>query len=576
MGKSIIPAKTAIETFRDSGYKNTASAIAELIDNSIEAKAQNIQILTFEEQVMRRKRTQSAIKEIAVYDDGDGMPPEVLAICLQFGNGTRLKSRSGIGRFGIGLPNASVSQCRRIEVFSWQDGTCYSTFLDIDEVKEKDLEKVNEVVQCEMPTQYLNEIEGNSKDHGTLIIWKKCDRLDMKRSRTLYTTMSNDLCRIYRHFLDDDDRYGIKRDIKLIATGKERTIYVLKANDPLYRMTPNNVPGYENQATNEAIDKVRLELPYDEDGNKGVVEMRFSMAKPEIQKLGGGSKLGKHYARNVGISFVRAAREIDFDDFGFFNSQDERQRWWGCEIRFEPEFDELFGVTNNKQSVRGIHYLDLKQFKRDYDEEDVEELLETDLKLNLRAELSRVFKAQHKKMWDVITKRGANTRSGDDDESVSKSEKVFNTALSGATTKTSSSQKGANLSKNEKEREWEKRAAQKDPTLTDEEVKKVAQEKSKLKIAKDFSSWPGNAFITVEPVGETCVCVINTKHPFYTELYEPLASKDESLVNELDILLMTYARAQDEMYDYQDEIEEHREKWGEHLKKVLKKLKEDA
>ena len=41
----IIPADTAIETFRDNGYKNTASAISELIDNSIDAKAKNIQIL---------------------------------------------------------------------------------------------------------------------------------------------------------------------------------------------------------------------------------------------------------------------------------------------------------------------------------------------------------------------------------------------------------------------------------------------------------------------------------------------------------------------------------------------------
>ena len=41
----IIPANTAIQTFRDNGYKNTASAISELIDNSIDAKAKNIEIV---------------------------------------------------------------------------------------------------------------------------------------------------------------------------------------------------------------------------------------------------------------------------------------------------------------------------------------------------------------------------------------------------------------------------------------------------------------------------------------------------------------------------------------------------
>ena len=47
----IIPAKTAIESFRDNGYKSTASALSELLDNSIEADAKNIQILIFEKNV---------------------------------------------------------------------------------------------------------------------------------------------------------------------------------------------------------------------------------------------------------------------------------------------------------------------------------------------------------------------------------------------------------------------------------------------------------------------------------------------------------------------------------------------
>ncbi len=95
----IIPAPTAIETFRDSGYKNTAAALDELIDNSIEADAKTIQVLTFEEPVILPSRTVHRIKQIAVYDDGDGMDQETLQLTLQFGMGTRLNSRRGIGRF---------------------------------------------------------------------------------------------------------------------------------------------------------------------------------------------------------------------------------------------------------------------------------------------------------------------------------------------------------------------------------------------------------------------------------------------------------------------------------------------
>ena len=59
----IIPANTAIETFRDNGYKNTASAISELIDNSIDAKAKNIKILVFERTITKSNRPMKQISE---------------------------------------------------------------------------------------------------------------------------------------------------------------------------------------------------------------------------------------------------------------------------------------------------------------------------------------------------------------------------------------------------------------------------------------------------------------------------------------------------------------------------------
>ena len=63
----IIPANTAIETFRDNGYKNTASAISELIDNSIDAKAKNVEILVFETTITKANRPQKQISKIDLY-----------------------------------------------------------------------------------------------------------------------------------------------------------------------------------------------------------------------------------------------------------------------------------------------------------------------------------------------------------------------------------------------------------------------------------------------------------------------------------------------------------------------------
>jgi len=575
---AIIPASTAIETFRDSGYKSTASALAELIDNSIEAGADNIQILTFEKEVQGRQRMLTKISEIMVYDDGIGMTEDVLSICLQFGNGTRLASREGIGRFGIGLPNASVSQCKRVEVYSWRDGHCYYTYLDVDEVKNESQHYVNTVEKISMPSKLLEQIDGDMKDSGTIILWKVCDRLDISRARTLFKRIDKELCRSYRHFLDTDDTYGRRRNIKLINTLDKQTTE-LRPNDPLYLMTPSTTPEFESEPANALHgDIVKLNIPYDDHGNTSEVELRFSVALPHTQSLGGNSPTGQHYRQNTGISFVRAGREIDFGTFGYFNPQDERHRWWGCEIRFTPVLDEIFGVTNNKQAVRGVHFLDLKEFKNDHPD-DWDDMLQDDSKLFLRKELSQVISNNLKTLEDVIKSRGKGSRgdSAEDRARLSKSSKIANKELETNDVDTHSETVGGKKTPKEKINEWAKVLIEGDETLTPEQAVDVAEEKIDLKVDKTFSSWPGNQFFSVEVTGSTCNLVINRKHPFFSELYEPLLEQDEhKYLDALDLLLMAYARMQDELYNRIEDIEDINSTWGTHLRRFLQKLNSEA
>jgi sensor histidine kinase regulating citrate/malate metabolism len=135
--RDIVPTHLVVKAMRDSGYKNAAYAIAELMDNSIQAGATNVELLCGERVERLTQRTRSRIKEIAVLDNGCGMDAETLQMALQFGNGTRLGDFSGIGRFGMGLPNSSILQARRVDVWSWQDGPnkAIHTYLDIDEIE---------------------------------------------------------------------------------------------------------------------------------------------------------------------------------------------------------------------------------------------------------------------------------------------------------------------------------------------------------------------------------------------------------------------------------------------------------
>lgn len=577
MRNSIVPASTAIQTFRDSGYKNTASALAELLDNSIEAEAENIQVMTFEKEVNVGQRIKARIDEIAIYDDGLGMDPETLGMCLQFGNGTRLSSRSGIGRFGIGLPNASVSQCKRVEVYSWQNGSCHWTYLDVDEVKENAQQEVNSVIPTGFPERYLKHIDCDKKEHGTLIVWKNCDRLDIARAQTLFKHMQSQLCRVYRHFLDTDDRYGRRRKFKLINNGADRTVIQLRANDPLYLMVPNTLPDHGEEATNIMHGEViALELPYNSAGDLGVVELRFSVALPTVQALGGGSPLGQHYRANTGISFVRAAREIDFGVFGYFNPQVETQRWWGCEIRFEPKFDEVFGVTNNKQAVRGVNYLDLKEFKADND--DWQDLINEDPKLRLRMELSKTIQQNLKALEEIISSRGRGTRKKPGGEIISdKSSKIANEELYGNRKKTQSAAEGQAKPAEQLKAEWTSALLKSDTTLSPDEAEAIAETKLDMVVEKTFDSWPGTQFFSIQTTGKTCTLQINRGHPFFSEMYEPLLKEsDNRFVDSLDLLMMAYARTQDELYHLSSEIDEVNQTWGAYVKKFLKKLSIDA
>ena len=87
------------------------------------------------------------------------MDATVLRLALQFGNGTHLEEEqhTGIGRFGMGLPSSSVSQCQKVEVWTWQndvDNALY-TYLDLNEIKTQrisldafKLDRVHRIFNC--------------------------------------------------------------------------------------------------------------------------------------------------------------------------------------------------------------------------------------------------------------------------------------------------------------------------------------------------------------------------------------------------------------------------------------------
>ena len=581
--KLLFPAELALSGLRDSGIKNTASALSEIIDNSVDANAKNIFVMIFEKNQKTGKRFLDKIDEICIVDDGVGMTPEILRNCLAIGgrDDGDDNQENHTGRYGYGLPNSSMSQCKKVEVYSWQKrGDVYYTYLDFDEVIKNKEQYCKPVEKKDLPKKVTDYLKNKISDSGTIIIWSKCDRLDVVRGETLFNHMNDDLCRTFRHRLDDDENYGKKVKIKYLIPEKDFE-KSFAANDPIYILKPNTTPGYENEATNEIVFDEDIPINYLDDDmsiKTHNVRMIFTVAKPSIQALGGGSQLGKHYLKNVGISVVRNAREISCKVFGFFNSQEERARWWGCEVRYgdvniniTKKIDSIFGLTNNKQDVTKFYYEDIKKGEAVDGDDYYAERLESDFSLQMRTKISKKFKDLHSEHWKIITSRGQGSRSrGNGNTSVD----LVNKVLGDDKSKTRSMIEGQSKSEEQKRNEIKETIKTSDPQISSIDLEEQTELALKRKVDIQFADWPGEQFFTVKLAGSTAVGLINRSHPYYKDFYDKLARKDDSNdIKTVDMLLMAFVRMEDEMYSMREDIEKIRNRWGRYLQDFMEELK---
>jgi hypothetical protein len=91
----------------------------------------------------------------------------------------------------------------------------------------------------------------------------------------------------------------------------------------------------------------------------GIIEILFTeLPVAEWHELSNDEKRARGVANGAGVSIVRGKREVDFG--WFFMGAKRRENyddWWRCEIRFDPDLDDAFGITHTKQQIRPKEYL---------------------------------------------------------------------------------------------------------------------------------------------------------------------------------------------------------------------------
>ena len=160
-------APVLLESMRAIGY-SFESALADIIDNSISAGAKNIEV----------RFSPYGEPYVAILDDGCGITPERLTDAMRHGSSDpkAQRNRSDLGRFGLGLKTASLSQCRRLTVVSKVNEAVSAKRWDLDVIGQREdwilLELTTEAIES-LP--HIAELMG--VDSGTMVLWQSFDRL---------------------------------------------------------------------------------------------------------------------------------------------------------------------------------------------------------------------------------------------------------------------------------------------------------------------------------------------------------------------------------------------------------------
>ena len=167
--EQVLPfASNLVESTRAIGY-SFESAVADVIDNSIAKDAHSIDLFF----------DSMAPRYLAIVDDGSGMSYDELIQAMRYGsqNASDKRPANDLGRFGLGLKMASLSQCRKLTVVSKKDGCVNGARWDLDLIYDTNdwtlqLFSADELraIRCIDKLQGLNS--------GTMVLWEDFDRLE--------------------------------------------------------------------------------------------------------------------------------------------------------------------------------------------------------------------------------------------------------------------------------------------------------------------------------------------------------------------------------------------------------------
>ena len=322
-----------MEGLRDTGY-DFNTAVADIIDNSIAAKAKNIDILL----------EMDPNNEVFVYiaDDGCGMDLEGLKNAMKYGSAERA-DKASLGKFGLGLKTASTAFCRSLSVISkGNDLIPRKVQWDLDYIASTGTWNLRQLEITPDELEYLEELSGDGT--GTLVVWEKIDRLlsDSKNKSSARKALKKveqsllfHISMVYQRFLDElDDRAP---NVSICLNGHE-----VEPWDPFCLLEENSIELYS--------DELEIEMPGESEIPVLTIKAVLIPRRDEFSTREAGEK-AKVSNDMQGFYVYREQRLIHYGDWMGMFSKEPHGTLLRVELSFDHKLDEAFHVDIKKSRI---------------------------------------------------------------------------------------------------------------------------------------------------------------------------------------------------------------------------------
>ncbi len=331
--KIVVPyAPILVESTRSIGYSFEA-AVADIIDNSISASASEIRIC-FSSQTPQW---------LCIEDNGWGMTADELETAMRYGSQSShdVRRKDDLGRFGLGLKMASLSQCRCVTVLTKKDGAFNAARWDLDYIihqRDWALQFFMEDEMKDVPGfSYLQE-----KESGTVVVWEQFDRLQQGAAQVqkafdekIELTRKH-VALVFHRFINDELP---KNRIAIYFNGE-----AVKATDPFLTRHPATQPLSE-QILRIGSEEIKVK-PY-------VLPFVSKLSKQDIEAIGGKEDL----RQQQGFYIYRNKRLIIWGTWFRLIKHNELGKLARVRVDIPNSLDSIWEIDIKKSTASLPHFV---------------------------------------------------------------------------------------------------------------------------------------------------------------------------------------------------------------------------